>query len=158
MTKYYQGLLTLLAYPARFWQAGAMELRREQFERIKDCLPRQRGNGRIGHCVLRNARLYALEHGGKWRGLPKGFGPWHPLYTRLNRGSKKGGIDRGFTRRPEAQILAVKLAGVRLDRTRLKGHPDGTGARKKRAAIPWQEPGRLEQPRFLWGPRLIAGL
>lgn len=68
-----------------------MELSREQYERIKDCLPRQRGNVRIGNLALLNALLYVLEQGCKWRGLPHAFGPWHTIYTRLSRWSKKGG-------------------------------------------------------------------
>ena len=47
-----------------------MELALEQFERTKDCLPRQRGNVRVGNLVLLNALLYVLENGGKWRRLP----------------------------------------------------------------------------------------
>jgi len=32
-----------------------------------------------------NAILYVAEHGCKWRGLPKRFGNWHTIYTRMNR-------------------------------------------------------------------------
>ena len=35
-----------------------------------------------------NAILYVAEHGCKWRGLPKRFGNWHTIYTRMNRWSK----------------------------------------------------------------------
>ena len=121
-----------------------MELSRDQYERIKDCLPRQRGNVRVGHFVLLNALLYTLEHGCKWRGLPDGFGPWHTIYTRLNRWSKKGIIEQGFTRLQEEQILLIKIEVVSLDSTRIKVHPDGTGAQKKRATVHRQKPGRLE--------------
>lgn len=47
-----------------------MELSLEQYERIKDCLPRQRGNVRVKNLTLLNALLYVLEQGCKWRGLP----------------------------------------------------------------------------------------
>ena len=36
------------------------------------------------------------EHGCKWRGLPKRFGNWHTIYTRMNRWSKSGALDRIF--------------------------------------------------------------
>ena len=52
-----------------------MELTGEQYERIKGCLPRQRGNVRVDNLALLNALLYVLEHGCKWRGLPRHFGP-----------------------------------------------------------------------------------
>ena len=43
-----------------------------------------------------NAILYVAEHGCKWRGLPKRFGNWHTIYTRMNRWSKAGVLDRVF--------------------------------------------------------------
>jgi len=42
---------------------------------------------------LLNALLYVAEHGCKWRGLPKRFGPLHTIYTRMNRWSKNGVLD-----------------------------------------------------------------
>jgi transposase len=35
-----------------------------------------------------NPLLYVAEHGCKWRGLPKQFGNWHTVYTRMNSWSK----------------------------------------------------------------------
>ena len=121
-----------------------MELSRERYERIEDCLPRQRGNVRVGNLALLNALLYVLEHGCKWRGLPAGFGPWHTIYTRLNRWSRSGVVERVFARLQEEQILAVKVEVLSLDSTSVKVHPDGTGARKKRPAVRRQAPRRLE--------------
>lgn len=54
-----------------------MKITQEQFARIQDCLPRQRGNVRVGNLTLLNALPYVLEQGCKWRGLPDLFGPWH---------------------------------------------------------------------------------
>jgi len=48
-----------------------MEIAPEQYERIEECLPVQRGNVRHENLVLLNAILYVAEHGCKWRGLPK---------------------------------------------------------------------------------------
>ena len=135
-----------------------MELSREQFDHLKDCLPRQRGNVRIGNFVLLNALLYALEHGCKWRGLPKGFGKWHTIYTRLNRWSKKGVIERLFARLQEEQILAIKIEVISLDSTSIKVHPDGPGARKKTGRNPSARAGEAGTPKFIWCPRLIAVL
>ena len=66
-----------------------MELTREQSERVKDCLPRQRGHGRVGNLTLLNALPHVLEQGGKWRSLPGKFGRWHTIYRRLDRWSKR---------------------------------------------------------------------
>jgi len=35
-------------------------------------------------------------YGCKWRGLPKRFGKWHTIYTRMNRWSKNGVLDLIF--------------------------------------------------------------
>ena len=56
-----------------------MEITAEQYERIEDCLPVQRGNVRHQNLVLLNAILYVAEHGYKWRGLPKRYGNWHSI-------------------------------------------------------------------------------
>ena len=53
-----------------------MEITEAQYQRIASSLPGQRGNVRVNHLQLLNALLYVAEHGGKWRGLAKRFGPW----------------------------------------------------------------------------------
>ncbi|HMD54153.1 MAG TPA: IS5 family transposase [Phycisphaerae bacterium] len=108
-----------------------MELTESQFQRIADCLPRQRGNVGMTNLQLLNALLYVVEHGCKWRGLPKHFGNWHTIYTRMNRWSKAGVLDRVFARLQAEQILAIHIEQVCLDSTTIKVHPDGTGAFKK---------------------------
>jgi transposase len=82
---------------------------------------------------LLNALLYVVEQGCQWRGLPKYFGNWHTIYTRMNRWRKTGVLDRVFARLQAEQILRIRIEGVCLDSTTVKVHPDGTGALKKRA-------------------------
>ncbi|WP_090745750.1 IS5 family transposase [Candidatus Nitrospira nitrosa] len=108
-----------------------MELTEAQYRHIERCLPTQRGNVTLNNLQVLTAILYVAEHGGKWRGLPKQFGNWHTIYTRLNRWSKNGVLERIFTQLQQAQILRVKLEAVALDSTIVKVHPDGTGALKK---------------------------
>src|SRR5690348_793760 len=86
---------------------------------------------------LLNALVYVVEHGCKWRGLPRHFGNWHTIYTRMSRWSKAGVLDRVFARLQEEQILAIRIEHVCLDSTTIKVHPDGTGAPKKRPASHW---------------------
>jgi Putative transposase of IS4/5 family (DUF4096) len=73
-------------------KAGAVEITKSQYERIADSLPRQRGNVSMINLQVLNALLYVIEHGCKWRGLPKHFGNWHTVYTRMNRWRKAGGV------------------------------------------------------------------
>ena len=132
-----------------------MELTENQFQRIAGCLPRQRGNVGMTNLQLLNALLYVLEHGCQWRGLPKHFGNWHTIYTRMNRWSKAGVLDRVLARLQEEQILAIRIEHVCLDSTTIKVHPDGTGALKKTAPRPSAVPGVGAPPKFIWLPRML---
>ena len=59
-----------------------MEITEEQYARIKDSLPVQRGNVSLTNLQVLNAILYVAEQGCKWRGLPKRFGRLaHDLYA-----------------------------------------------------------------------------
>ena len=71
-----------------------MEITEAQYLRIEPSLPRQRGNVGIPNLQVLNALLYVAEQGCKWRGLPKRFGNGHTLYTRMNRWSQNGVLDR----------------------------------------------------------------
>jgi transposase len=105
---------------------------------------------------LLNALLYVTAQGCKWRGLPRHFGNWHTLYTRMNRWSKAGVLDRIFTRLQQEQILTIRLEYVALDSTIIKVHPDGTGALKKVDRKPSAVPGVVAPPRFIWLPRRLG--
>src|ERR1700755_3321847 len=111
-----------------------MEITEEQYMRIKDSLPVQRGNVSLSNLQLLNALLYVAEHGCKWRGLPKRFGNWHTIYTRMNRWSRSGAMDRVFEKLQLEQIIRIRIEAFSLDSTSVKVHPDGTGALKKRTA------------------------
>ncbi|MDR3159883.1 MAG: transposase, partial [Zoogloeaceae bacterium] len=62
-----------------------MEITESQYQQLEDCLPRQRGNVRLPNLQVLNAILHVAEQGCKWRGLPRQFGRWHTVYTRMNR-------------------------------------------------------------------------
>jgi len=118
-------------------------------------LPTQRGNVTLDNLQVLNAILYVAEQGCKWRGLPKQFGNWHTIYTRMNRWAKSGVLDRIFTQLQQAQIIRVKIEAVALDGTIVKVHPDGTGALKKTVRKPWADPAAGGPPRFIWLPRML---
>jgi len=106
-----------------------MKLTNEQFEKIEDLFPRQRGNVTISNFSVLNAILYVLEQGCKWRGLPSVFGNWHTIYTRANRWAKSGVLDCILSALRAEFINQVDH--VSLDSTIIKVHPDGTGALKR---------------------------
>jgi transposase len=132
-----------------------MEITQAQFEQIEHCLPTQRGNVSLSNLTVVNAVLYVAEHGCKWRGLPKRFGNWHTIYTRMNRWSKAGVLDRVFEQLQRAQVVRIKIEAVSLDSTSIKVHPDGTGALKKTARKPSANPEAVGTPRFIWLPRML---
>ena len=105
-----------------------MEISEEQFHRIDAALPRQRGNVKVTNLQFLNALLYVAEQGCKWRGLPKRFGPWHTIYTRMNRWSKSGVLDHVFELLQREQMVRIKIEAVKMDSTIVKVHPEGTGA------------------------------
>ena len=132
-----------------------MEITVEQYEKIKDSLPVQRGNVRLSNLTVLNALLYVAEHGCKWRGLPKHFGNWHSVYVRMNRWSKNGALDRVFEKLQLEQIVRIKIEAFSLDSTIVKVHPDGTGALKKTDHSPSASPAADGPPRFIWLPRML---
>jgi len=133
-----------------------MEITEAQYRRIEDCLPRRRGNVSLSNLQVLNAILFVAEHGCKWRGLPKRFGNWHTIYTRMNRWSKAGVLDRLFAKLQEEQIVRIKVEAVSLDSTIVKVHPDGTGALKKTVPKPSANPVVDGPPRFIWLPRMLG--
>ena len=132
-----------------------MEITEAQYLRIKPSLPRQRGNVSLSNLQVLNALLYVAEQGCKWRGLPKRFGNWHTIYTRMNRWSKNGVLDHVFERLQREQIVHLKIEAVKLDSTTVKVHPDGTGALKKTDLRPSENPAADGPPRFIWLPRML---
>ena len=108
-----------------------MEISEEQYARIKDSLPVQRGNVSLTNLQVLNAILYVAEQGCKWRGLPKRFGRWHTIYMRMNRWAKNGVLDRVFEQLQLEQVVRIRIEAFSLDSTSVKVHPDGTGALKK---------------------------
>jgi transposase len=131
-----------------------MEITEAQYLRIEPSLPRQRGNVSLSNLQVLNALLYVAEQGCKWRGLPKRFGNWHTIYTRMNRWSKNGVLDHVFEQLQREQIVRIKIEAVKLDSTTVKVHPDGMGALKKTDPRPSGNPAADGPPRFIWLPRM----
>ena len=132
-----------------------VEIDAEQFEKIAKYLPKQRGNVTFSNLQVLNAVLYVAENGCKWRALPKRFGNWHTIYTRLNRWSKSGVLQRVFEQLQSQQLVRVDITAVSLDSTSIKVHPDGTGALKKTVRKRSENLEADGQLRFIWSPRPI---
>ena len=132
-----------------------MEITPAQYAQIEPHLPVQRGNVSLDNLQVLNAILFVAEQGCKWRGLPKRFGNWHTIYTRMNRWAKAGVLDRVFEQLQRQQIVRIKIESVALDSTIIKVHPDGTGALKKTARKPLAAAETDGAPKFIWLPRML---
>jgi transposase len=129
-----------------------MQLSITDYERISDCLPRQRGNVTHNNLDVLNGIIFMLENGCKWRALPKEFGCWHTIYTRMNRWGKNGVLHRVFERLQRDGMMNVRVTVMSLDSTSIRVHPDGTGALKKTARNPSGVPAADSTPSFIWLP------
>ena len=132
-----------------------MEITSDQFSRIEPFLPVQRGNVSLTNLQVVNAILYVAENGCKWRSLPKRFGNWHTIYTRMNRWAKAGVLDRLFEELQHQQLVRIRIEAVSLDSTIVKVHPDGTGALKKTVRNPSASLEADGAPKFIWLPRML---
>jgi transposase len=57
----------------------------------------------------------------------KRFGNWHTIYTRMNRWSKAGVLDRVFEQLQQSQVVRIKIEAVSLDSTSAMVHRMGPG-------------------------------
>ena len=135
---------------------AVMEITSEQYRQIEGYFPTQRGNVKNENLQVLNAILYVAEHGCKWRGLPKRFGKWHTIYTRMNRWAKNGVLDHIFEALQRKNIIQIRVEAVSMDSTIVKVHPDGTGALKKTAHKPSENQGEGGPPKFIWLPRVLG--
>ena len=78
------------------------------------------------------------------------------IYTRMNRWSKSGAMDRVFEKLQLEQIVSIRIEAFSLDSTSVKVHPDGTGALKKTDRSQSVSPAADGPPRFIWLPRMLG--
>ena len=135
-----------------------MQLTTQQFEQIKDWLPRQRGNVSIENLQVLNAILYVATNGCKWRALPLVYGNWHTIYTRMMRWSRAGVLDRVFKQLQRQRLMHVRIEAISLDSTIMRAHPDAAGAQKKTALKPSGAAAAAGVPNCIWLPQMLAAL
>ena len=102
----------------------------DQWDRIKDRLPRREGH--VGVTAKDNrlfveAVLYRYRAGLPWRDLPERFGDPDTVHTRFSRWGKERGLEEGFRnpgRRRDNEYAMI-------DSTIVRAHEHSAGARKK---------------------------
>jgi transposase len=114
-----------------------MKITAEQYDKVKDLLPAQRGNVEIDNVTFLNALLYIAENGCKWRALPERFGKWNTVYKRLSRWAKNGIIEKLFDKMRKERILADDVDFKAFNPIGVKVRPDAAKKRpstRKKAA------------------------
>ena len=129
-----------------------MKITQAQYERIAHCFPKPRGTLTYSNLEALNAILYIAENGAKWRRLPKSYGNWHTIYTRVRGWAKAGVLARVFTALQEEQIIHLKPTAGPLGSALIKTLPDGTDALKETAHSPSKDTEKDLRPRFIWLP------
>ena len=110
----------------------------ERWEQIKDLLP---PNGRRGgqwkdHRLLIDGILWALSDGGRWRNLPKEFGPWQTAYDRFRKWCRTGLWDK-ILRRLQARKMRsgeIDFELFCIDGSVIRAHQSAAGAGGKKSA------------------------
>ena len=109
-----------------------------QWEQIKDLLP---SNGHKGgqwkdHRLLIDGILWALSDGGRWRNLPKEFGPWQTVYDRFRKWCRTGLWDK-ILRHLQARKMSSDEIDWELfciDGSVIRAHQSAAGASEKKSA------------------------
>jgi transposase len=115
----------------------AYRLSDHQYDEIKDLLPanHRRGGQWKDHRSMIDGILWALSDGGRWRNVPKEFGPWQSVYDRFSRWTRQGLWDK-ILRRLQARKIAggdIDFSLFCIDGTIVRGHQSAAGAAKKKS-------------------------
>lgn len=125
------------------------ELSDQEWDLIKDLLPRNEGVGRHweDHRRILNGMFWIVRTGAPWRDVPERYGPWQTIFDRFNRWRKNGTLDRMLER---LQIRLDKDGKLDWDLWCI----DGSSIRASRAAAGAGKRGAPKSPKTtLWGAR-----
>jgi transposase len=109
-----------------------------QWAQIKDLLPANGGKGGQWkeHRLMIDGMLWALSDGGRWRNIPKEFGPWQTVYDRFRKWCRSGLWDK-ILRRLQARKMHTGEIDFELfciDGSVIRAHQSAAGASEKKAA------------------------
>jgi transposase len=130
-----------------------MEITREQFAQVEPYLPRQRGNVVHQNLAIINAILWLAENDCKWSALPRRFGAWHTVYTRVNRWGKAGVLDRVFEQMQRMQLIRLRLEIVGGTPSVELADRSGVSTRQAKRRPDLMDLA-TEPPKFTWVPRI----
>jgi len=111
----------------------------DQWQQIEDLLPR---NGLPGgqwndHRTTIDGILWVLADGGRWRNLPKEFGPWQSVYDRFRKWCRTGLWDK-ILRHLQARKMnsdEIDWELFCIDGSVIRAHQSAAGAAGKKSAL-----------------------
>jgi transposase len=133
-----------------------MEITEEQFARIEPSLPRQRGNVSHESIAVINAILYMAESGCTWRNLPKRFGNWHTIYTRVSRWAKAGVLDMVFEKLQREQLIRIRIEAACASAGMVRIAALESASAEITGRTPLENPLEDGPPKLIWLPRLLG--
>ena len=135
------------------------ELSDDQWDLIKDFLPKNDGRGRPwkDHRNAVNGLFWILNSGAPWRDLPERYGPWETVYYRFYRWESDGTFD---TIVEKLQLVMDEHGYIDydlwcVDGSSVRAHKSAAGAGKKKIpkspkTTPWVVPGAVGDQRSIW--------
>ena len=105
-----------------------MQLREDQWERIKDALPGKKGDpGRSGEDNRRfvEAVMWIGRNGARWRALPAEYGNWNSTFRRFRRWAKQGVWQMIFN----TLAASADTEWLMIDATIVRAHQHAAGAK-----------------------------
>lgn len=105
-----------------------MQLREDQWRRIKDALPGKTSDpGRTARDNRRfvEAVMWVGKNGARWRSLPKGYGNWNSTHRRFRRWSRLGVWQIIFN----TLAVSADTEWLMMDSTIIRAHQQAAGAK-----------------------------
>ena len=103
------------------------ELTEEQWNRVKDLIPRSKiGRPPKDNRLMLNAMLWLASSGAGWQDLPERYGPWKTVYSRFCKWRDDGTFLRIF----QELNQDADMENLSLDSTIIKAHPHSAGGKK----------------------------
>lgn len=105
----------------------------EQWQRLQAVLPSVKQKSKVSDREFIDAVLYRAKTGIPWRDLPERFGPWHSIYNRFSRWTRRGIWKQIY----KALRVRVDKTGSIVDGSNVRAHQDASGGKGGSSEIVW---------------------
>lgn len=129
-------------------------LSEEAWAKLEPHLPKnQPGKPRVDDRRVISGILHILKTGGRWRDVPKEYGPAKTVYNRYTRWARRGIWQRIFAKVASSGPIPDELA---LDSSMVRAHRSASGGKGGSGRKRWASHAAAERPKFIVWPILAA--